>query len=385
MKWIVMKALLLICLLIGLTGCWNSRELTDFGFIMGVSLDQTEEGSIEINAQVYSPLETIGGTGSSDKPAYTNVKTVSKSVFDGIRDLTKYLGRKAQWSHMRVILIEEQFAKEHDIGEILDFFYRDHEVRLTSLVIITEGKAADYWKYEPFIERTMSQQLRTMIESAFNASGKTISALLLDIAMQLNSKVKATLIPYIKTTDEQPTMTYSSGTAVISQGKMVDYLTPSDVQSVLMLTDKFKGGTIEFSCMDKEIEKKESLETLSVQTKVSPKFTDNPPTIKMLTKIEGMAGELSCTSITTKEDLKQLEKHIEQQVKEKLEEVIKRLQEKKVDIIGIGNKLYQQDPALWKNWEKDWDNIFANIQFGIDVEVTVKGTGMLLGEKVTEE
>jgi spore germination protein KC len=71
--------------------------------------------------------------------------------------------------------------------------------------------------------------------------------------------------------------------------------------------------------------------------------------------------------------------------KEELEALIKRLQEEKVDVLGIGNKLYQQDPALWKKWEKDWDDIFADIQFEIDVEVSVEGTGIPVGEKVTEE
>lgn len=38
-----------------------------------------------------------------------------------------------------------------------------------------------------------------------------------------------------------------------------------------------------------------------------------------------------------------------------------------------------------KKWEKDWDNIFADSHFVIDVKIIVKGTGMLLGEKVKEE
>ncbi len=388
MNSILMKALSIICLLICLTGCWNSKELTVFGFIMGASLDQAKDGNIELNAHIYAPTQTIGGIGSSNKSAYTNIKVSSKSVFDAIRTFPLYLGRKAQWSHIRVILIGEQFAKKHDIGEALEFFYRDHEPRLTLLVIITKGKAADYWKKKPFIERTMAQQLLTTIESASSASGKTKTATLLDIALQLNSKVKTTMIPYIEMNDKQQKSPYSSGVAVIRKGKMVDRLTPNDIQKILMLTNDFEGGVIEFPCVDKGSKKKgkkETLETLSVKTKVSPQFTENPPTIRMLTKIEGIVGELRCTPITTEEEAKKLENHIRKTVKAQLEAVIERLQKKKIDVLGIGNKLYRQDPALWKKWEKDWDDIFADIRFVIDVEVSVKGTGMPLGEKVTED
>ncbi|MDQ1005278.1 spore germination protein KC [Neobacillus niacini] len=384
-----MKALSITCLLICLAGCWNSKELTDFGFLMGVSLDQTDEGSIELNTQVYRPMETVGGAGTGGgKPPYVTIKTVSDSIFDAARELTLYLGRKAQWSHMRVILIGEQFAKEYDIGEILDYFYRDHEARLTMLVIIVKGKAADYWEQKPFIERSMSQQLLTIIEMGSATSGKTKSAKLLDIALQLNSKVKTVLIPYIEPTKEQPKTLYSSGAAIVHKGKMVDYLSSSEVQRILMLTNEYKGGIIEFPCMNEDSEKKkkkETLETLSIKTKVSPQFTENPPTIKMLTKIEALVGELRCSSIKDEKELKKLEDHIKKLKKEEIEVLIQRFQEKKVDVLGIGNNLYQQNPHLWEKWEKDWDDIFAETQFEINVEVSIQGTGIPVGEKVAGE
>ena len=89
--------------------------------------------------------------------------------------------------------------------------------------------------------------------------------------------------------------------------------------------------------------------------------------------------------ITTNKDVKKLEVHIEKTMKKELAAVIARLQEKKMDVIDIGNTVYKKDPALWKKWEKDWDNIFANIQFVIDVEVNIKGTSMILGETISEE
>jgi spore germination protein KC len=155
-----------------------------------------------------------------------------------------------------------------------------------------------------------------------------------------------------------------------------------------MLKNEYKQGIIEFPCIDEESEKKalkETLEISSIKTKVSPTFTKNPPTIHMLTKIEGLVGELKCTSIPTDKEVKKLEDHIEKTIKEDLQAMIERFQEKKVDVLGIGNKLYQQDPALWKKWEKDWEDIFANIQFVNDVEVNVTGTGIPLGEKVMED
>ncbi|SMQ78566.1 spore germination protein KC [Bacillus sp. OV166] len=388
MNSIAMKALPIMFLLLSLTGCWDSKELTEFGFIMGISLDQTEEGTIEINAQSYSPTEKTGGVGGGEKQAYTNIKTINESVFDGVRDINRYLGRVPRWSHMRVILIGEEFAKDHDIGEILSFFNRNEDVRLTTLVIVTNGKAADYLTIKPFIERTVSQQLQTIIESSTKYAGKTIKASMLDIDLQLKSKTKTALIPYFKMNEAQPKALYSSGMAIISKGKMAELLEPSDVHEVLMLINKFKSGMIEFPCLDdgsQESSKMEALETSHIKTKITPKFTMKRPSIHMLTKIEGTIGELSCTTITNVGEEKKLEDHIKKIIEEKIESVIERMQEEKVDVLGIGNKLYQQDPALWKKWEKDWDDIFADLQFIIDVEVNIRSTGMPIGEKVTGE
>lgn len=51
---------------------------------------------------------------------------------------------------------------------------------------------------KPFIEQTMTQQLLTTIESASVFSGKIKKASLLDIALQLNSRVKTSMISYMK-------------------------------------------------------------------------------------------------------------------------------------------------------------------------------------------
>ncbi|PEF61479.1 Ger(x)C family spore germination protein [Bacillus cereus] len=386
MNSIFIKIFFMIGLSIFLTGCWKSKDLTDYAFVMGLSLDQTDKKNIELTAQIYAPTQTIGGTGSSKKSSYFNIKMYSDSILDAARSFPLHLGRKAQWGHMCVLLISEQFAKKQNIGEALEFFYRDHESRLTLPVIITRGKADVFLKKHPFIEQTISQQLLTTIQDT--SSGKIHPTTLLDIGLQLNSKVKTTMIPYIEVDNTSHKAPYSNGVAIIYKGKLVNYLNANEVQNILMLRNDFKSGSIEFPCINKggnKKGKKETLEILSIKTKIAPQFIENPPTIRILTKIEGVVGELRCTSITTKEDEKKLENQIEKLVKIQIEKTIKKLQKEKIDALEIGNKLYQQNPNLWKKHEKNWGDMFSTIRFAIDVEVTIKGTGEILGKKVTEE
>ncbi|WP_163539258.1 Ger(x)C family spore germination protein [Gracilibacillus sp. YIM 98692] len=381
-----MKRWLTIAILLFLTGCWSSKELVEYGFVMGISIDQTENEEIEFHAQIYSPAETIGGTSGGETPFYTNINSKGKSVFDSARNIPVYLGRKAQWSHMRVVLIGEDFAKKHNIGDVLEFFYRDHETRLMSYVLITNRKAADYWEMKPFIERTISQELRTILDSSANFTGKSKKSMLLNVAMDLKSKSKTTLIPYIKKTDNDSLAPVANGAAVVQEGKMVDYLDAADFEKIIMLKNEYKGGIINFPCMDKENDKlQETIEVAALETNLSPQFNQESLSIDITTKIDGFLGELQCSTVTTADEVEKLEKHIAKNIQDDMNQVIHYLQENELDVLGIADKLYQQKPQLWKKHEAEWGKMLAESEVDLEVEVKVESTGMAGGEKVVEE
>lgn len=54
----------------------------------------------------------------------------------------------------------------------------------------------------------------------------------------------------------------------------------------------------------------------------------------------------------------------------------------KFDAIGLGNKIYQKNPTLWKEWKPQWDDRFANTQFDISVDVKVINSGTTIGNPV---
>ncbi|WP_332692606.1 Ger(x)C family spore germination protein [Halalkalibacter lacteus] len=383
------KILIAGSFLIFLSGCWNSLELTDLAYVMGVGIDQTEEGQIELTTQMYSPTQTVGAQGgsSTEGRTYFSVITKDESVFEAIRDIPLHVGRKAQWSHMRIILIGEEFARKNDISDVLDFFYRDHEPRFLSHVIITKGRTSDYWNIKPFIEKTTAQQLRTIQESGTAFSSKSKETRILDLALQLNYQLKLATVPYIERTNQTPESVVSTGLAIVSDGKMHDRISTADVHNLLILTDDYNSGTIEYPCQDKENQQKNRSDTLEVtqlKTKLSPNFSESPPTIHFSTKVEGHIGEFQCSTMATDEERQKLQVHIENALKTQLEAFITYLQDEKLDVIGIGNTLYRKDPKLWEKQKENWEQIFSEIKFEIDVEIIIKSTGMTTGADLTE-
>jgi spore germination protein KC len=378
------KIIVSVCIFITLSGCWNSLELTDQVYVMGVSIDQTKEGTIELTTHMYSPSQTIGGQGGSaaNTSATFQVTTQDESLFEAIHDISLRVGRKAQWSHMRVILVGEDFAKKNTLTDILDFFYRDHELRFKTYVLVTQGKASEYWGIRPFIERTTAQQIRTIQESGTAFSSKTKETTILDLALQLNYPVKTASVPYIERSKESVVTT---GMAIVSDGTMLERLSTANVHNLLILTNEYNHGIIQFPCMEEtKPKKKDSLEVTLIETKLTPNFSSAPFTIQVATSVEGHIGEFHCSRMTSEEERKKLQVHIENTIEKQLRTFINEIQDKKIDLIGIGNILYRKNPALWKKVEKDWSQIFSEVQFEIDVTVNIESTGMLTGENLAE-
>lgn len=356
---------------------------------MGVGIDETDEGEISLSTQIYRPSQGVSSLGGkAAETAYINVVTQDNTVTRAIRDIPINLGRKAQWSHIRLIIIGEKLARERSINETLEFFYRDHEPRLTTTIMIAKGKASQYLRIEPFIENTTSQQIFQSGESADESSGKTINANLLKLGLQLKSQVGNAIIPYVYFSKDPPTVTNVAGAAMIKKGKYVGRMAPNKVESLKLLFGEYPSGMLDIiPCPGvKKDKESEVVEMTNLSGKLQPIFLpDDSLKVRISLKAEIALIELSCSKIMTLEDEKKFTGKVEETIKERVEETIDWLKQKKFDALGLGNKVYQKNPRLWKKWKPDWDNRFARTPFEIDVEVKVINSGTVIPKPAINE
>ncbi|MGF7186370.1 Ger(x)C family germination protein [Desulfitispora alkaliphila] len=125
--------LVLLITLIFITGCWNRVELSERALVMGTGIDKGEEGTVKVTIQVLQPIKKgvpaagIGGDGSEN--AVWVVTSTGETLFDAARNFVKQSGRTLFWQYNEIIVIGEEAARE-GILPLLDFFVRDHELRL---------------------------------------------------------------------------------------------------------------------------------------------------------------------------------------------------------------------------------------------------------------
>ncbi|RXZ81713.1 Ger(x)C family spore germination protein [Paenibacillaceae bacterium] len=371
-----------LLLLILTSGCWDNNELDEYGFVQAVAIDRSDDHLIELTTHLYNPSSKME-MGDEAKPAQKsiNFRTTGETFFEALREIPAEFGRKAKWDHMRVIIIGEKLAKTINIREVLDFFSRDHEPRGTVLPLIAEKSAADFLDVKPFIEQTIGQQYKKMETNGARYSAKTSSIPLYELAIQMKSPSKTSAVPYIhkNSLDHKAVV---SGTALIQDGKMVELLKERDTEALMMLTQRYRFGIIEFPCMkhdNEQVLSKESFEVLTFHSSVTPTLTDDSVSIKVQISMEGTVGELRCSHLKTNSDMEHFEQIVEDTIEQQITHTINVLKRKKVDAIGIGNQLYRKNPKRWKQLEPDWEERFARSEFEVDVKVKVLSTGMNSG------
>ncbi|MEI7027050.1 Ger(x)C family spore germination protein [Paenibacillus sp. y28] len=201
-----LPALLVLLLAAGilLPGCWSSHELTRWGFVQAAAIDLGKNGQLQLTVQIYRAGSSKGGAGGGGSPAqqtksgpsFINIQTSSSTVHGATRDAVLQLGRRLQWSHMRMLLLGEDIARSQNIPQILDYFSRNNEPRGTVSLLITEGEAQQYLNLRPLIEGTMGQQLKTIEQNSFRYSGKTMEVSLTDVGIQAADDTPVYTIPF---------------------------------------------------------------------------------------------------------------------------------------------------------------------------------------------
>lgn len=375
-----LRPVLALAILALCSGCWDQAELTERGFVMGVALDASQEGETELTAQIYKPSPSAEGRPNT---SFVNITTSEENLFDAVRDIPIQLGRMAQWSHMRVILISDQYLEHHGILDAIDFFFRDHETRLTSIVLITEGKAGRFLEEKPLLENTPSQQFREAQRTTSEISGKSVGANFWKLLIQLRSETGVAVVPNLLMGEQGRNNAAVSGAVVVNGERVLARLGARETEALAMLRNRYRNGVVNIACRESAEEEKTAkdiLEVFEVDTKIRVEPSRAKVKFHVHVDVNGAIGELQCSDVREPDQEKEFAARAERTLERALSETISRLQKHKADALNIGNMIYADHPRLWKKMKEDWGERFAQAEAHVSVDVRINSTGMVTGK-----
>lgn len=369
MKKLAVILIILPCFL--LTGCWDAREINELAFVLSIGLDKTDNG-FKVTAQIASPetySKTSSGTGSTQNKPFWIVTSTGKTIFEAIRNMASKSSRRIFWAHIKVIVISEKLAKGNTL-EIFDFFTRNPELRLRTLIAVTPDEAEDVIKIQPEMEKDPAVYLEKVIENK-SLTGKSCSIMLKDFIEDYLDAFTGPVVSrlVIEKSGAKP-IVKTSGAYVFDGDKLSVPLDEIQTRGLLWIKNKMDGSIMVVNCP--EDGNPVTLEIKKADSSMKSQIESGIPHFIINVKAEANITEQSCvTDFNDSKYLDGLSKALEKAIASDIQSTIAAAQDIDIDFPALNSVLHTQHKEQWHDIESDWSRLFKNSQVTVTAKVTI--------------
>lgn len=392
---------LMICVLILMqifvTGCWSRQELNDLAIAVGIGIDKIGD-QYQVSAQVVLPSQIAGSKGGSSQAPVNLYKATGNTVYEALRKITTISPRKIYISHLRILVLGEDLARE-GISDVLDFFSRNTETRNDYFIVVAKNaKAADTLKILTSLEKIPAVRLFASLETSEKQWAPTSTVTLGTLITELVTKGKHPVLTGViiegnvdvgetqknVETVDSPTELKYSGLAVFKEDKLIGWLNQEESKVYNYLTNKVKNTVFYIPCPEG---KKVSLKILEAHSKMKGSMHSDKPEITIEEHLEADLGEVQCRNLdlTDPNTITQLEQTANEKVMKLFETTIKKVQhEYKSDIFGFGEVMHRSNPQSWKKLRDHWDQTFVNLPVSVKMDIKIRLLGKVTNSFLKE-
>ncbi|MFN2747452.1 MULTISPECIES: Ger(x)C family spore germination protein [unclassified Bacillus (in: firmicutes)] len=388
-KHIGLVAVLILSVIV-LSGCWNRRELNQLAIVGAMAIDKAD-GKHVVTTQVIDPSQIAAKQGKGQEAPVITYKEKGDTIFEAIRRMTTVTPRKLYFSHLRVLVIGEEIAKE-GIDDTLDFLSRDHEVRPDFFIIVAkDARAENVLKVMTGIEDIPANKLYTSLETSEKSWAPsmtiTLDKLISDITSEgiqphltglklLGDVKKGQDNENVQQIDPDVKLKYG-GLAVFKSDRLIGWLNERDSKAVNYALGNVKSTIGEQPCPNGK--GKVAVEVVRAKSELAVDVKNGSPKGSVQINVEGNIGEIQCKlDLMKSKTITELENNANKRVKMIIENAIKTAQkEYKVDFFGFGEALHRSNPDYWKKVKKNWDETFSEMPIDVKTDVQIRRVGTI--------
>lgn len=354
-----------------LTGCWSYQSIEDVNFVAGAAID-AEDDKLKSTLQYIIP-QTGGGQsiGSTTKQAYLNVTETGDALEPIGWETTLRREGSIFGAHEKIVVIGDKLAKKTNLEQLIDLYYRDIDIRGSTLVFVSKGKASSTLESK---EPNVIPSFRISEIANQQLSAKIIKpTTLIQVLGYLESDssfVVQRIIP------ENGEVAFDGATVFKGKTKkMIGFFTKKEIEGLNLITASNKSGSIKAHSKQPVYYQIESL-----NSKIIPQVKRGNISFRVQVNTDGRIAEDWKTPLNLfkNSDLKKVEKDVQQQIEKLISQTLDKMQnDLGVDVGGFGNQLRIQHPRLWEKVKKDWDSYFRTIPVTTEVKVKISDYGMI--------
>ncbi|MBM6619609.1 Ger(x)C family spore germination protein [Bacillus suaedaesalsae] len=367
---------LIICIsLILLTGCWDRTEVNDMAFVTATGFDKADENSFRISVQVPLP-SAMGGSGSSGGgggttggPSYVDSE-LGRNIRESNDHLQQRMSRKLFFGHRRILVFGEAMARG-GFEKSLQLVLEQPQSRLSTYVLVTEGKAVDILTASPHLEKLSSEAMREIVKAG---RAVTVKDVLNDIGLEGKDPV----IPVVKTvktkngkSKEDKEELAVEGMGVFKGDKLSYFANKEESSGALWLLDGMENKTFTFPVrQDDEL----NVQIDRVNVRTDYKIINGLPsfTVKIITDADMMQNEAQLQL----GDLKAYElatSSMEKQIIKEVKALFDHSMDEGIDVFGLGLHVVIKDNVLWEEkLKKHWRELLPDIEVKVEAKAEIE-------------
>lgn len=371
-----MKKIFLILIVLFLSGC-NYRELDKIAITVGCGLEKVDDG-YKITVQI-ADTQKQGDSNSSTSPVrFKNYTYTDRTIHEAARGILTKLPKKAYTKHMQILVIDEKIAN-NGINEIIDFWFREVELRNDFYVFVSKNSTPiEVLGVLTQIYPINSVGIRNLIENNFKYLGGTVLTTFDDLTSSYISKTKEIILPTIvvlgKDGNKKDNLESSipeslislSETAYFRDNKLVGYLDKKQTIYYNLVKNALKTSIISYEC-DKD--KFVTFEIIENKTDID--IVKNKPELNIKVQAKGNLTSIMCEYDISKNDgIKMIEKEGSLEIKKQIDSLFKLSKDNKTDIFSIRDIYYKHNNKYYKNIS-NYNDFFDNLKVNVDVKLNI--------------
>lgn len=390
MKYKKVIVIILSCIL--LSGCWDKVEIDRRSLISIMSIDIGEQAGKEKELKNLSPDEPFTGMdlkklkvtfgapdisqlgpdkGGTAKDMY--ITTDAYSMQDAVDKAALKSSRDIRFSHIKLLVLSKDLTTYPEIiKEIVDYLQREPSLDRNMYVVISDGKAEEYIKYKPTMEKNIENYISGLIENTTRST--SILPVTLNEFLVLLSENGNAMLPRM-TIEKDKNELRISGVSIIKDYKYKGDLSAIETANLEMLRGKLKGGRKTIYKNGHPID----IVIDSVERKISMDNQQGKLTFNIYLDIEGelkdyyVGGEIFSTNM-----LQSLQQNLNNSVKQECAQVVQITQrEFGVDPIGVREYVEKYHPSLWKQIKNNWSDVYSSATINVIVNSNIRRIGVV--------
>lgn len=379
---------LLLVFMIPLAGCWDSMELEQRGFVIGVAIDEGDaplhtnntngKQSFKVTFQEVIPagLKQEGNSASSlAGESYFNVTLEGKTMLSIIAKMSTMTSRTPFFEHLKLIVVSEKVAQsDYGFANVLDYFLRNNDARRNVSVMVAKGEAKRVLSTVPQGEKTpvMFIQSISKNQDTYRMVPETRIGDIHEYLLKRQSFVIQ------KVTSKDSSISLIGGAIMDGiKNNLAGFTDEMETAGFNFLLEGIRGGVLEVDVGDNLV----AYKVEQVKRRVNADLSDlSHPKFTIELWVEGSILEAFerrdyMEQPTIEEIQAKVDDSVQRLVNETLNKTHKQL---KRDVLGLGNHLKEWHPSVWRQLEQEWDtgrNYFADSDIQVKANVEVRRIG----------